>query len=208
MMQLSMFDIFEPPPPPPVYVEPVRRKVMGLAYGGTHEFTLSEGQPDPFQIEVRGIACTITPGFCTYVIDGPGSLFWSETGFRSFGYGYDIHDADEICAAIERYIKAPAKDGNGCGGKLVRWWPGYIREWQGKVAWSLAYDRADMWAQWGPERNLEIWAAHDAKIIAAEARMWADGIDPNDVGKPAHHKGAWPRFLRDKPTAPVRGGVR
>lgn len=62
------------------------------------------------------------------------------------------------------------------------------------MSWSLNYDRAEMWTQWGPERHAEIWAAHDARIAAAEARMRAEGIDPNDVGKPAHHKGRWPRF--------------
>lgn len=111
-----------------------------------------------------------------------------------------------ICAIIERYIDAPAKDGNGCGGKLVRWWPGYIRRWQDDLSWQLRYgrDRAAMWAQWGPERHAEMWAAHDARIAAAEAQMWAEGIDPNEVGKPSHHKGAWPVIA---PVEELRGGV-
>ena len=196
MQQLSMFDLLDPPTPPvarQAYVEPIRRKVMGRAYGGPYEFKVNEDRPDPFEIEVRGIPCTIYPGFSTYVIDGPGSPFWSETGYRSFGFGIDA-DPDSIIAEIERYIDAPTKHGNGCGGKLTRWWPSYVRQWQSDTSWSLTYDRATVWAQWGPEKHAEIWANHDARRAEALARMWAEGIDPNDVGRPQHHKGAWPRF--------------
>lgn len=46
--QLSMFDLFEPPPSPIArqpYVEPIRRTVMGRAYGGAYEFKVNEDWP-------------------------------------------------------------------------------------------------------------------------------------------------------------------
>lgn len=202
MQQLSMLDMLVPPPAPAK--EPVRwcdlprRKVMARAYDGEREFTVVDGQPEPFEIEIRGILCIISysMGFCTHVIGAPGSPFWSETGFRSFGL--DIEEPEAVRAAIERYIDAPTRHGNGCGGKLVRWWPSYVRQWQSDTSWSLTYDRANMWTQWGPEKHAEIWASHDARRAEALARMWAEGIDPNEVGKPQHHKGRWPVFDQGK----------
>lgn len=197
--QLSMLDILDPPPAPPVRIDRPRYKVTGRAYGGPYDFTIYDGDPEPFELQVRGTTCTIGASFglSTYVTDGPGSLFWSETGFRNFSVRSGWADQpDAIIEMIERFIDAPKKDGNGCGGKLVRWWPLWVRGWQSNLSWSLTYDRATMWDQWGEERRVEIWAAHDAKIAAAEARMWAEGIDPNDVGKPATHKGKWPIIER------------
>lgn len=194
-MRVMQLDMFAPPPPPPVmYVERPRKEIVTKAYGGNHVMEVYADEPDPFEVEVRGIPTLITPGFCTYVIQPVGSLFWSGTGFRSFGNPLD--DPDEIVVAIERYIDRPAKDGNGCGGKLERWWPMYITQWQQNLAFELncCKDRSTVWAQWGPEKHAEHWASYDAKQAAAMSQMLADGIDPNDVGNPSHFKGKWPRF--------------
>lgn len=195
--QLHMFDIMSPPPPPPVrWCDLPRRTVEARAYGEKREFTLVEGDPDPFEMEVRGIVCTIgySVGFCTYAVEGHGSLFWSETGFRSFGR--QTEDRDTIRAMIEAYIDAPTKDSNGMGGKLVRWWPGYATQWREGLGFILKFgrNRADLWDQWGPEKHAEVWAARDADFEAGLQRMRADGIDPNDLGKPRHFRGAWPRI--------------
>lgn len=204
--QLSMMDALCPPPPPPApipWVEPVKREVMTRAYGEDHILKIRENEPDPIEIEVRGIPCVIKFdfGFNTYAIQPPGSPFWSGTGFRSWTNGIWQTDhgivfdgsVDDIRGLIEDHIDTPVKK-MGLGGKLVRWWPTYINRWRGDLSWRLTYPRDKMWTQWGPERHAEIWAEHDARISAAEARMWAEGIDPNDVDKPPHHKGPWPRF--------------
>lgn len=192
--QLSMLDALCPPPPTQPKQDRVARRVLTRAYGCSTELNVVSPDPDPFESEVRGIPFLIAycTGFCTYTVQPPGSLFWSETGFRSFGYA--TTDRAEIERMVCRYIDAPAKDGTGCGGKLVRWWPGYVRQWQQSLSFRLGYKREELWTQWGPERHAEIWAAKEAEDAAALSRMWAEGIDPNDVGKPAHHKGRWPRF--------------
>lgn len=148
----------------------------------------------PIELSVRGVPCVWANGG-TYAIDAPGSRFWSETGYRSF-CGERYGDPADIVAMIERYIDAPAKDGNGCGGRLTRWWPGYVNMWRQSLAFELecARDRSTMWTQWGPEKHAEHWANHDRKLADAIKRMRADGIDPNDVGPPAHFKGKWPCF--------------
>ncbi|OAN76731.1 hypothetical protein A8B82_15160 [Sulfitobacter sp. EhC04] len=197
--QLDMFGILEPKPAPRPYVPPVTRDVETRAYGGS-VLAIEEGQPDPVEIDVDGTPCVIKFGFgwSTYVVNGPGSLFWSETGFRSFATGGGSPDEiDQIREAIRRYIAAPPKDGNGMGGKLVPWWPSYINQWRNSLAFELRCPREDTWAQWGPEKHAECWADHDAKQAEAIAQMEADGIDPNDVGPPAHFKGQWPTFGPD-----------
>lgn len=150
-----------------------------------------EDTPEPFEVVVRGIPCVIaySGGFCTHAIEPAGSPFWSETGFRSFGYMAD--DPAEIISFIERYIDAPTKNGAGMGGKLTRWWPGYALQWRQSLGFELECGRG-MWAQWGPERHAECWANHDRKLAEAVERMRIEGIDPNDVGPPAHFKGRWP----------------
>ncbi|MGN7869564.1 hypothetical protein ACTJI6_11850 [Paracoccus sp. 22332] len=195
MQQLSMMDLLCPPPPTPVWVD-TRRPVTIRAYGGETEITICDFDHAPYEIEVRGIRATVSKG-CTYVIDGPGSLFWSDSGFRSFSIASD--DPAAFAAAVERYIDAPSKDGSGCGGKLKRWWPMYVSQWRGNVAFELRHlDRSKVWDQWGPEKQAEIWARRDAEKDAALARMWAEGIDPNDVGPPSGIKGKWPRFERNE----------
>lgn len=198
--QFSMLDLMEPPAPPPVRrCDLPRKKVMGRAYGGEREFTVVEGDPEPFELEVRGVVCTIgySVGFCTYVVEGHGSLFWSETGFRSFGY--QTGDPDVIREMIEHYIDSPRKDGNGCGGELVRWWPGYATQWRGSLGFILEYgrDRSKLWTQWGPEEHAAVWAARDAQFEADLQQMKVDVIDPNDLGKPRGFKGKWPTFSYD-----------
>lgn len=139
MQQLSMLDALCPSPEPEVQTERMARKVSVRAFGGPYVLTIHEGDPEPIEIEVRGVKATVKRDrnfalsmvraiggdrddlvwFSTYVMDAPGSPSWSETGFRSFGLAPD--NPAEIAAAVERYIAAPAKHGNGCGGKLVRW---------------------------------------------------------------------------------------
>lgn len=200
------FDLFAAPAPEPVAVAIAagrapreRTSVKTRAHQHDGMITLyGDGAPVPFEVVVRGVPCVIaySGGFCTHAVDGPGSLFWSETGFRSFGQ--TLTDPAAIVAAIERYIDAPAKDGSGCGGKLKRWWPSYVLHWQQSLGFELSHgDRATMWGQWGPERHAEAWAKHDTRLAAQLARMRAEGIDPDDVGPPAHFRGTWPHFAQE-----------
>lgn len=150
-------------------------------------------QLEPFEIEVRGVPCVVSSG-STYAIEPAGSPFWSETGFRSLLCG--DADADAMLAIVERYITAPAKDGNGLGGKLTRWWPSYAIQWRQSLAFELSATkdagRAGVWDQWGPEKWEDHWHRHDMKLADAIERMIEEGIDPNDVGPPAHFRGKWP----------------
>ena len=180
-MQLSFLDSLDPPPAPPAWAPPERRKVMTRAYGEEYELEIYADSPEPFEIEVRGIPCLISysGGFCTYAVARAGSEFWSGTGFRSFGLA--TQDPDKIRAAIEAYIDGPTKDGNGCGGKLTRWWPGWILQWCQNRTRDLEWSREEVWTQWGEEKHAELWASHDAEQLAALERMKAEGIDPNEV---------------------------
>lgn len=191
--QLDIFGLLEPPPPMAPEPVPAARRFQIQAYGGPYEVQCFGDVPEPFEITVRDVRATITysGGFCTYVFDGPGSPFWSETGFRSFGLA--IFDPQAVAEAIERYVDAPEKKG-GCGGKLTRWWPRYVLQWQQARSWTMGLDRAHVWDQWGPEKHAECWARHDATQAEALARMIAEGIDPNEVGPPDYHKGRWPKI--------------
>lgn len=197
-MQLDLLDILKPPPEPlPAYVPPVRRPIMTRAYGVDTILNVGEEDFDPFEIEVRGVTTIIRHGFCTYTVEKPGSPYWSETGFRSFRF--NTSDPAEITEAIERYIDAPAKDGNGCGGVLTKWWPSYVLHWRQSLGFELTMTKAlkgseNIWDQWGPEKWAEHWASHDAQLAEQFAQMIADGIDPNDVGPTSHFRGKWPRF--------------
>jgi len=196
-------DMFAPAPPAQTVRERVnRREVKTRAFGRDGMIaTYGDGWPDPFEVEVRGTPCVIgfSGGFCTHVINPPGSPFWSETGFR--GFGLATADPAEIIDAIERYVDAPAKNGNGCGGKLGRWWPSYILKWQQSLAFELEMvrlhgSRAGIWDQWGPEAHEDHWHRHDMRLADAVEQMIEEGIDPNDVGKPAYFKGKWPKIER------------
>lgn len=102
-----------------------RRYVACSAWDGW-VMVCGKDDPDPIEVTVRGIRTVISFGFGigTHAVEAPGTPYWSETGFRSFtGINAGPEHAAEIVAAIERFIDAPAKDGNGCGGKLREWWP-------------------------------------------------------------------------------------
>lgn len=152
--------------------------------------------PAPIEVEVRGTPCVLSfhGGYATHAVEPAGSLFWSETGFRSMGRM--LTDPAEIIADIERYINAPARDGSGCGGKLLRWWPSYVRQWQQSLAFELQSTkecgREGVWDQWGPEAWEDHWHRHDMKLADAIEQMREDGINPNDVGPPHYFKGKWP----------------
>lgn len=196
-MQLNMFDILEPKPAPVVWTPKPRRTVQTRAYGGNYALEINEEDPDPVEMVIRGIPCLVTLTYMqTYAIDPAGSLFWSSTGFRSFGGNYTARPQG-AAAAIERYIDGPAKHGNGLAGKLERWWPLYVGQWQQNEAFARGQKRETTWDQWGPEKHVEMWEKHDNKQAEALARMAADGIDPNHVGPPAHFKGPWPKFGPD-----------
>lgn len=208
MHQMTMFDILEPKPKRQPYIPPIMRDVRTSAYASGGVMQVREGEPDPIEIMVRGIPCVISFsfGFATRAVQPPGSPFWSETGFRNFSVSSGWEDApDKIAGVIEAYIDGPTKDGGGCGGKLTRWWPSYILQWRGNLAFSLGRDRSTIWEQWGPERHAELWAKHDANNAEALARMVADGIDPNDVGPSSHFKGKWPKFGPDLFSSEARG---
>lgn len=196
MQQLSMFDIFEPKPAPVRYEPPPRREVLTRAYGKAgHAIKIGLDDPDPVEVEIRGIPCLIVWGFgaSTYAIQPPGSLFWSDTGYRSMATGGA--SLDDVVALVESYINRPAKK-DGLGGKLERWWPLYVNQWRQSLSFVLRYgaDRSKLWAQWGPEKHAEVWARWDASQAEALDRMRSEGIDPNDVDPPRWHKGKWPRF--------------
>lgn len=194
--QLDMFSSFAPSPPP----APATRTVLTRAYGREYEMEIREDHREPIEIEVRGIKTLIKFGFgwSTYTLDKPGAPFWSETGYRSFSAGREEHDPDTIKAMIERFIDGPKKDGNGCGGKLTRWWPRYVLQWRGSLAFELELGREDTWAQWGPEKHKECWEDHDRKQAEAIEQMRSVGIDPDDVGPPDHFKGKWPTFAQSE----------
>lgn len=187
------YDLFTAAPTPPVVAPPrvmreIREVITRAACG--RAIRVYDGDPDPFEVEVRGIPTVIAGGFCTRAIEGPGSAFWSETGFRSFGI--PTCDPDEVRICIERYID---KD---CGGKLTRWWPGYVTQWRQSLAFELEVTkqggRESVWAQWGPEKWEDCWHRHDMRLADAVDQMIAEGIDPNDVGPPSSFRGKWPRI--------------
>ena len=167
---------------------------------------IRNGIPDPVEAEVRGIPCVIdfSFGFATHAVRPPGSLFWSETGFRSwviggmengaFHFGGDVSD---IIWAVEFYIDEPVKRG-GRGGKLVRWWPLCVCQWRDSRSFGLTVDRATCWNQWGQARHRRAWANFDRDQREWISMMIAEGIDPNDVGPPPQHRGTWPKVTEEE----------
>lgn len=197
MQQLSMMDLLCPPPPPPVYVPRPKRDVVTRAYGeAAHVLSIDADAPDPVEVEIRGIPCLVVWDFgaAIYTVQKPGSLFWSSTGFRSMCHG--SASLDDVIAIVEKHIDTPVSK-MGAGGKLVRWWPWYVDSWRGNVAFELRHpDRSKVWEHFGPEKQAEAWAKRDRESAEALERMWAEGIDPNDVGAPSGFKGKWPTFER------------
>ncbi|MCB5411798.1 hypothetical protein [Pseudogemmobacter faecipullorum] len=198
--QLSMLDLWEPKPEPVVYVPRPRRTVLTRAYGeAAYSMEIYEDSPDPVEIEIRGIPCLIVSAFgaSTYTVQPPGSLFWSCTGFRSMATGGA--SVDEVIQLVEEHIDAPAAK-SGLGGKLERWWPSYVTQWQQSLAYHGFADRSrEHWGWCAREvGQAAIWADYDARQAEALARMISEGIDPNDVGPPSGFKGKWPRFSMDE----------
>jgi hypothetical protein len=193
-MQMSMFDILEPKPKPKAWTMPPRRTIQTRAYGRDHSMEINEEDPDPVEMVIRGMPCLVTlKDMQTFTLGPVGSLFWSSTGFRSFGRDF-TNDPEAVAATVERFIDGPTKDGGGLGGKLERWWPSYVSQWQQNEAFARSQKRETTWEQWGPEKHVEMWQNHDTKQAEALSRMVAEGIDPNDIGKPSHFKGNWPKF--------------
>lgn len=173
-----------------------RPQVQTRAAGHGGIITLyTPGQAEPYELNVRGMECVVSNG-STHVIGDVGGRFWSETGFRSFSCG-DVGPED-MRTMIEAHIDAPrSRDGGGgLGGKLLRWWPSYVRQWQQSLAFELQHgkDRSTVWDQWGPEKWEDCWHRHDMALADAIEQMREEGIDPNDIGPPAHFKGKWPTF--------------
>lgn len=111
--------------------------------------------------------------------------FFSETGYRSF----QVCPHDHVIAAkgldckawLERVCLAQLTEGGKKKVTLTRAWPTYALQWRQSKEFAEKYDRADVWAQWGPEKHAEHWASHDARQAAAIEQMAADGIDPDEV---------------------------
>ncbi len=177
-MQLSMLDLFAPSSPPLApYSPPSRREFTTRAYGRVEPMLIGEGEEDPIEIEVRGIPTLIRFGFGwqTYTVQPPGSLYWSETGFRSFG------GPETDPNAIAEMIAAHIDHKNGCNGKLTKWWPSYALQWRQNRRFIEKMDRITLWDQWGAEKQVECLANFDARQAAALNQMRAEDIDPEDV---------------------------
>lgn len=194
-MQLSMMDVLCPPPPEEEYVPIVRRDVITNAYGKETRLQLPLDAPDPVEVMIRNIPCLVVWDFgaSIYATQPCGSLFWSETGYRSMAHS--AASIEQVIELVEAYIDAP-KAKCGLGGRPKRWWPLWVLQWQQSLAFILQYgqDRSKLWAQWGPERHAEIWSKRDAEHADALNRMRKAGIDPNEVGPPDSFKGKWPQF--------------
>ncbi len=196
MIQLDLFAA--PVPKQAALPHRSRREVHTRAaqHGGVIT-VYGDDDPEPFEMTVRGVPCVIawSGGFCTHAINPPGSEFWSETGFRSFGL--PTLDRQDITDAIASYIDTPVK-AYGCGGKLTRWWPGYVLQWRQSLGFELEMTakqgREGVWDQWGPEAWADHWHRHDMRLQDAIEQMRGEGIDPNEVGPPRGFKGKWPRI--------------
>jgi hypothetical protein len=140
--------------------------------------------PEPFEVVVRGVPCVIqwSGGVGTHAIGEPGSPFWSDTGFRSFMWL--TTDRIEIVRMIEAFIDAPAKDGNGCGGKLKPWWPSPILDLRDRRRDMLRYPN-------GEGAGAEYWANMQRWEREGEEKVRALGFDP-DVVAP------WPAAARQR----------
>lgn len=182
-MQLSMLDLLAPAPPLAPVARPAlpeRRVVRTRAWSHGGEITVyHQDYPDPFEVEVRGVPCVIaySGGVCTHAINPPGSPFWSDTGFRSFGW--QLINPAEIVAAIEGYIDAPAKHGNGCDGKLAPWWPLRVSSWASIERFrQKTLDRATMPGMTPAEDRAAYWERADTKHEADLTALLAEGLDP------------------------------
>lgn len=168
-----------------------RREVKTRAFS-EYPITVAYGDPDPFEIEVRGIPTVVSIGttLSTHAINPPGSPFWSETGYRSFGGFYGMIDPElraDLPALAEKWItdyidQKPKKDGGGgLGGKLVSWWPMCAITWRQERLFVLEYEGTDFWAHHGPEKQAELWSKKRQSLAEDFDKMVGMGIDPNKV---------------------------
>ena len=182
---------FDPRPAitaPRAYEPPPRREFMTRAYGTETPMMIGIDEPDPIEIEVRGIPTLIrfSSFFSTYAVLPPGSDYWSETGFRSF-CSFQAHVEGSLASArlpeavIVDMIIADIDSKHGCKGKLTKWWPGYCLRWRQEKDFAKRFQRSTTWEQWGPEKQAEHWAEFDTRQAEALARMAAEGIDPEEV---------------------------
>lgn len=186
MQQLSMFDLMMPPPPPVVakpWTPPLRRSLITRAYGVEEPMEIDMDERDPIEIEVRGVPTLVrfSSFFQTYAVLPPGSVYWSETGFKSFAGFQSRIDGGLTPSVLAEIISADIDSKWGCAGKLTKWWPHYCLQWRQNKDFADRCKRDTTWDQWGPEKHAEHWASHDAKQAAALDRMAADGIDPEEV---------------------------
>lgn len=186
MQQLSMLDMMMPPPPEAVaapWVPPPTREFMTRAYGVPEAMNIGLDERDPIEIEVRGIPTLIrfTSFFQTYTVQAAGSVYWSGTGFKSFAGFWGRGIGELTPPVLAEIIGADIDSKHGCNGKLTKWWPDYCRQWRQAKAFADKFDRATTWDQWGPEKQAEHWANHDARQAAALARMASEGIDHAEV---------------------------
>lgn len=148
------------------------------AYQHDGEILAYKDTPPPFELTVRGVRTVIAFGFgfSTHAIDAPGSLYWSDTGFRSFTCS-NSRSPDEIRREIEAYIDAPTRDHMGLDGKLSPWWPLHISMKVTDARWSLS-TTVERFADKGEDE-----AAHVVATAHAHARQLLDevlaaGFDP------------------------------
>lgn len=172
--QLDLFALVAPPPPPPFerYEVPTR----AWSHGGNITI-YSDDCPMPFEVTVRGVPCVVSwsSGICTHAILPPGSLFWSDTGFWSFGW--TTTDPAEIVALIEAFIDAPRKDGNGLAGQLVQWVPLSVSMWASEERWRRKADRQLVPTMVADEKRAAYWAERDAAHAEKLAELIAEGLD-------------------------------
>jgi Magnesium chelatase, subunit ChlI len=148
------------------------------AYLWNGEMLVHGDRPAPIELTIRGIRTVVSfgMGFATHAVEQPGTPYWSDTGFRSFTCSAET-DPATVAAIIEAYIDAPAKGGNGCGGKLSPWWTLAVRQLQQHRGYMSRAERVT------PEM-------HDRDVELAAA-VTAEGYAPDRVAPlPVRRKAA------------------
>lgn len=156
------------------------------------------GLQGKFRFDWRGLTMVANFGWLGPSISldtdrhAPGTLCHSSTGYRSFLRGLSFvpegvgSPEDYVRSLLDGYLAAPAKNGNGLGGKLKRYVPWWMDSWRQAnrdlarltpeyeaacPGMTPAEDRPGYWADWKSKARV--------RIIEAEARMHARGIDPH-----------------------------
>lgn len=173
---ITQVKAWEPPP---------RREFVTRAYGVEEPMMIDMDERDPIEIEVRGIPTLVrfSSFFQTYAVQPAGSAYWSETGFKSFAGFQGRIEGGLTPSVLVEIIEADIDSKHGGNGKLTKWWPSYCLQWRQNKDFADRMERATTWDQWGPEKQAEHWANHDARQAAAIERMHAEGIDPEEVWK-------------------------